>query len=205
MRDFVKRQWLFVFVLIAVVGFSCNDDDGPANRATAGDESWSFSNAYIITRTNVTDDDGETGSLHEVYLVSNGLTLVSSTQIEGEGDLAGFQLFSPSSTELEEGTYELINTKLPGHVPVFVMAKGYSWDNVNPDYDLMYMGSYGTVKVSKAGETYTFDFNLSSYEVNDGGGFEAGTGEIKGYYRGKLVEIEPAAPARTEQSLFGLL
>lgn len=201
MKNLVKRQWLFLFALVVTIGLSaCSDDDeGPSDSASVEDDKVSFARGYILTEEDVEDDDGETGSTHLIYLMSKGLTVdAENNEIDGEGDVVAFALFSASNDELDPGIYEIRPEQLPGNATQFVMATEYNWNDGSPEYDNMYQGSYGTVEVSKSGSSYTFKFRVTSYLVNDGGGAEEGEDEITGYYNGKLevVEIEEEETAR---------
>jgi hypothetical protein len=198
MKNLAKRQWLFLFALIAVFSISsCNDDeDGPSNSARVEDDKISLSKGYIITDDNVVDDEEETGSVHTIYLMSKGLTLdADNNEIDGEGDVVAFALFSASNNELDEGIYEIKSEQLPGSATQFIMATAYNWNDGVPEYDNSYTGTYGTIDVSKSGDTYTLKFRVTSYMVNDGGGAEEGDDELTGYFKGKLEVVELEEPA----------
>lgn len=211
MKNFLKRQWLFLFIVVFVVGVSsCNDDDGPSNRISADGEGWAFSKGYIISNEDVTDTEGEVGSTHAIYLTGKGLTIEQDDDdqlgFEGEGHVTAFSIFSPDSDELEEGTYVIRTGNLIGNVAQFVMARDYSVPSGggSPDFTTSYMGSYGTVEVSRSGDTYTFKFNIVEYSVTEEGDDpENGEGVIKGYFKGKLTRYEQpeTVTARTVNSL----
>lgn len=193
MKNLVKRQWLFLFALILTFGvLSCSDDDnGPSNSATVEGDEVSFSKGYIYSQENIEDDEGETGSDHTIYLMSKGLSLdAANNEIDGEGDIVGFVLFSASNDELDEGIYEIRTENLPGNATQFVLATEYNWNDGDPEYDHFCTGTYGTVEVSKSGDTYTLKFNITSYTVSDGDDTEDGDDVISGYYKGKLEIVE---------------
>lgn len=193
MKNLVKRLGLFSVALILTFGISsCGDDDnGPSDSASVEDDKVSFAKGYIISTEDVEDADGETGSTHIIYLMSKGLSIdAENNEIDGEGNVVAFALFSSSNDELDEGTYEIKSESLPGNAQQFVMATEYNYNGGTPEFDNSYTGTYGTIEVKKSGDTYTFKFRVTSYTVNDGGGAEPGDDEITGYYKGKLEVVE---------------
>ncbi len=179
---FSKLTFIFCAALILA---SCGGDDkeaAPNNQVKLDGETIKFTEAHIGSELNINDEFGEY-SYHEIFLLSDGLTMNETGALSGAGDMVRFGLISKSLTELKDGTYNLKLNSEVGDIDYFEVYSNLTIDGP----DVYYAAYRGSVKVVKSGEKYTITFNFdiftSETETTDE---EFVEGEIKGNYKGTV-------------------
>lgn len=184
MKKTSKMFWLAMLAVAAMIGLpACGGDDAaPSNQIKLDGETIKFTEAHIGSQLNAEDELGEY-SYHEIFLLSDGLTISESGSLSGSGDMVVLGLLSESVTDLKEGTYALkLNSEI-GDIDYFEV-----YSNLTISGPEVYYAAYrGTVKISKSGDKYTltFDFDIftSETETEDE---EFVSGKIKGNYKGTI-------------------
>lgn len=177
-----------LFVGLSLVLVSCGDDEKatPSNQIKLDGQTIKFDEADIGSQLEIDDDFGNY-SYHEFFLTSEGLTMSETGSLSGSGDMVAFGLISQSTTELQEGTYDLkLNTEI-GDVDYFEV-----YSNLTESGPDTYYAAYrGTVKVSKSGEdryTLTFDIDVFTSQT-ESADEEFVDGTIEGNYKGTVDVI----------------
>lgn len=188
MKKFSKTSVAFLSALILMFGvISCGDDDSaPSNRITVDDESYKFSNGYILTNS-YTNEDGDEGYEHTVYLTGDGLTIdLDDVEFDGSGNLTVFYLLS-TDEDIEEGTYSLEAEDDAdfGDASTFVLVTDYNGST----YDDVFSAVEGEIEVSRSGDKYAFKFDFDEYEIYDDEAYVEGEGSITGRFSGELEVI----------------
>lgn len=169
-------KFLFPSILSALVFMSvisCSDDDDsntPANKFTIGDTT------VVIKRAVFAQDQtaGATGFYnHSVAFVSDGYEFKDGFA-EGKGSIAGFSIYSKSST-LAEGTYTYTGEEVPAEGNMWdasisrgvtqVVVQGMPFSYGGKKYEF----SSGKAEVKKSGDRYTIDFSGKAIESETSG------------------------------------
>jgi len=149
---------------------SCKkDESGPENFLKYNDLTYEITKGYL-------ENYGEYGGVYnyDVILTSTGITLTEDGP-SGVGNIAYFEMYSSSSTDLAAGTYTFSASA--------INANTFDEGLVGLDFDLANeVGTSlelvgGTIEVSKTGSTY---------EINITGVLATGK-TVTGRYKGTLI------------------
>lgn len=196
-----KNSKIFWLSMAAVVGLSAcggDDDAAPSNQVKLDGKTIKFDEADLGSSF---DLEGELGtySYHEFFLTSEGLTMSETGNLSGSGDMVAFGLISESTSELQEGTYELkLNSEI-GDVDYFEVYSNLSESGP----DTYYAAYRGTVKVSKSGEDrYTLTFNIDIFtSQTESEQEEFVDGTLKGNYKGTVDVITSSGTRKHSGSI----
>ncbi|MDL5049372.1 hypothetical protein QQ054_25490 [Oscillatoria amoena NRMC-F 0135] len=168
-------------LILSLVLSSCGDDEKSVpNRLVIDGESFKLTKGYIAGYGPEQDDNGETGSIYEILLTTESVDFSSGAGLEGEGQIIDLILFSGSTVELAEGTYQYDDDFFES-----TLIDGVAFD---ANFDTMVGDTYslagGSITVSKSGNTWTFNWELV---MEDGLGDEV---EVTGSFSGMLTEMD---------------
>lgn len=171
---------LFISSLALLV--SCGkDEDKLAKQIVVDGEKVSLSNGFITSGGYSTDENGDPISFYYVLLTDAGLT-IGDCEAEGEGSFIEIEILSPSTYQLESGTYTFIDDEPELKNTVegnFVLNYNASTEEADEDFDI----KSGTMTISKSGQSFKIKFsNLVLEKESDGSEVEA-----KGSWEGELV------------------
>ena len=170
---------LLLFVSLTVLISSCSkDEEGVKDRIVIDGTEIGLSQGFIIAYGLETDDGGESGSIYEILLTTDGVDF-NGEVLAGEGQVMDIALFSASTIELTPGTYP-VETDFLVSTTIYAAA-------LDGDFDLeqgsTYLVEEGSVTLSRSGSTWTLKFEFT---MDDGVG---GSFEVSGSFQGHLVEF----------------
>lgn len=200
----LSSSLLLMFVTSAFLMFACGDDEDPKkNQFTVEGESYELSQGFTFLSEEDEDEDGNPIFVHVVYLTGKDLEISDDDGIvlTGNDDIFAFALVSPSD-EIEEDTYEIDDDEVAGTIPQVLIYTDYeAHEGGSPTYDGIFGGTDGTIKISKSGDKYTFEINITEFQtVDEEGATVDGEGSIKGYFRGELEVFENDALRKPKDS-----
>lgn len=171
----MKKIKLLSFALIAVLGLSissCSSDDD--NGGTASE--FNYQGTSYSLSSGILESYGGTNPYNfDITLLSSGLMINSTGDIEGTGDLIYLEMWSDDQTTLKEGTYTYSSQSAADLTFTNATAAiNCSAQTQNCETTLDLVG--GSVELSRNGQTWVLDFNLST-----------ATGEtVSGQYSGAI-------------------
>ncbi len=167
---------LLFFVLVLS---SCNKDEEVPDRLIIDGTSFKLTKGYIAGYGIEADDNGDQGSLYDILLASDGVT-VDGSDLGGEGQILVMTIFSGSTIELKPGTYNYSDG--------FIESTLYDAFAADADFDSGTGTGYytvdGSVTISRSGNTWTIKFDL---KMEDDAGSDV---VVKGSFSGQLIEVE---------------
>jgi hypothetical protein len=158
---------------------SCSKDEEVPDRLIIDGTTFKLTNGYIAGYGIETDDNGNQGSLYDILLTSNGIT-VNGGDLSGEGQLLVVTIFSASTIELKPGTYDYSDGFIESTLYDAFAADG----NFDSGEGTAYYTNNGTVTISRSGNTWTIKFEL---DMEDDSGTDV---IVEGSFSGQLVEVE---------------
>lgn len=171
---------LFLLVSIALVSFSCGNDDDDGGSTNGGSGVLVFGDTEYQLKAGIIEDYGEyyDGVFNfDISLVSSTLTIIDGEAIPNDNTFSGvyFELFTTNSQDLAEGVYTFGNN---------VEAGAYNYAEVIIDATIE---SYNDFEINSG--TFTVLDDGSSYEFEFEGTVSNGT-SFSGYYEGALTEFD---------------
>ncbi len=180
MKNFNLSRMFILLFFTSVTLMSCSTDDDGEEENGSGNANYdgteiNLDQGYIV-------DYGEYEGLYnfDITLLSDDFEIdIANENIEGNGEMVYFEMWTEQSSGLKNGTYTLSNGESDFGLTYAEFAMDF-----NPNEDEEEGGSYlestvAEVTVNKSGSTYTLDFELT---------FENGK-SLTGRYVGNLIEI----------------
>jgi len=170
-------SWLVILGIIATI--SCSKDDEPAppeSKLNVNGQTYDLAKAFFM---NWGSSDCNECTDFDVWLLSDGIEPIDSGFVGTSGHLVLLDLNSSSSTEVAEGSYSWSITRIPSTIISYWVGTdcGAAPCSFND------FGGSGTATVTKSGENYQFDFDISLLNG----------GKATGTYFGTLEETTPFA------------
>lgn len=153
-----------IVVLAIVFLVSCeeagagSDDDSPDSYFTYRGETYELDRLF---RQPQGENEGtnETGFAIGLNMIGPGVTLEDSGLFGGTGDQAYLEVNTATQDTLTEGTYDSAGTAQVGNFSAGVYRLGYNFNESTGDTA---SPSTGSVTVSKSGDTYTIEFDVTT-------------------------------------------
>lgn len=169
---------LLSLVFFVLVLSSCSKDEEVPDRLIIDGTSFKLTKGYIAGYGIEADDNGNYGSLYDILLTSDGIT-VTGTELGGSGQILALTLFSGSTIELTPGTYDYNDGFIESTLYDAFAADG----NFDTGAGDAYFAVSGTITISQSGDKWTIKFNL---QMEDDSGSDV---TVKGSFSGQLTEV----------------
>lgn len=178
----LNRLFSLLFIFFVALLVSCGkDDDKLAKQIIVDGEKVALSNGFITNGGYDTDENGDPISEYYILLTGEGLT-IGECEAEGEDSFIEVEILSPSTYQLESGTYTFIDDgpELKNTVEGdFVLNYNASTELADEGFDII----SGTMTISRSGQSFKIKFsNLVLEKDSDGSEVEA-----EGSWEGELV------------------
>jgi hypothetical protein len=149
-----------------VIAISCSEDDQTkANQMIIDGVNVKIENAFVAKYTNTSTNK----TFYDIFFTSDGIEVESFPNYDdfiGDGDFFSITLETNDPNNLPAGEYTTYD-----YAALYKLVNG-DWDFVTSEVDLD-----GSIKVTKSGSTYTFEFIFT------------GDTDCSVYYRGTLTEV----------------
>ncbi len=173
----INLNCLLILSLLFLALTACKKEDGgddPTNHFRYNGKTYELSHGVL----EYYGQWGGDGYNFDVNLLSEGFTYTGD-DLSGTGHIVYFEMFSSSSGSLASGTYvfdaeydQIPGTWTTANFGISVNVETYSGTFISV--------SKGTVKVSRDGSKYIFDFSFTTGDNKT----------ISGYYKGTLDQLD---------------